>query len=54
MVVTLPMNRISEPTLSWMMDEFIHWHKLYLVLSATRDEILSWVIEVWIGKSLGK
>ena len=28
-----------------MMDEFIHWAKLYLLLSATFDETLSWMIE---------
>ena len=40
--------------LSWMMDEFMHWPKPYLLLSATFDEILSWKIEIWIKKSLGK
>ena len=29
------------------MDEFIHWPKPYLHLSATCDEILSWMIEIW-------
>ena len=29
-----------------MMDEFIHWPKPYLLLSATSDEILSWMIEI--------
>ena len=31
-----------------MMDEFIHWPKPYLLLSATCDEILSWMIEIWM------
>ena len=29
-------------------DEFIHWPKPYLLLSATCDEILSWMIEIWM------
>jgi hypothetical protein len=32
--------------LSWMMYEFIHWPKPYLHLSATCDEILSWMIKI--------
>ena len=39
---------ISEQILSWMLDEFIHWLKPYLLLSATSDEILSWMIEFWL------
>ena len=31
-----------------MMDEFIHSPKLYLLLSATGDEMLSWMIEMWM------
>jgi hypothetical protein len=31
-----------------MMDEFIHWPKAYLLLSATFDEIFSWMIENWM------
>ena len=31
-----------------MMDEFIHWLEPYLLLSATCDEILSWMIEIWM------
>jgi hypothetical protein len=38
----------SEQILSWMMDEFIHWPKPYLLLSATCDELLSWTIEIWM------
>ena len=35
-----------------MMDEFIHWPKPYLLLSATCDEILSWMIEIWMKNHL--
>ena len=35
-----------------MMDEFIHWPKPYLLLSATCDEILSWMIEIWMTNHL--
>ena len=35
-----------------MMDEFIHWPKPYLLLSATCDEILSSMIEIWMRKHL--
>ena len=31
-----------------MMDEFIHWPNPYLLLSATCDEILSWLFEIWM------
>ena len=31
-----------------MMDEFIHWPKPYLLLSTTYDEILLWMIEIWM------
>ena len=31
-----------------MIDEFIHWSKPYLLLLATCDEILSWMIEIWM------
>ena len=30
------------------MDEFIHWPKPYVLLSATCDEMLSWMIEIWM------
>ena len=30
------------------MDEFIHWPKPYLLLLATCDEILSWMIKIWM------
>jgi hypothetical protein len=36
---------IIEQKLSCVMDEFIHRPKPYLLLSATCDEILSWMIE---------
>jgi hypothetical protein len=35
-----------------MMDEFIHYPKPDLLLSATCDEILSWVIEFWMENHL--
>ena len=35
-----------------MMEEFIRWPKIYLLLSATCDEILSWMIEIWINRHL--
>ena len=35
-----------------MMDEFIHWPKPYLLLSATCDEILSWMIKFWMKNNL--
>ena len=38
----------NERLLSWMMDEFICWPKPYVLLSATCDEILSWLIEIWM------
>ena len=31
-----------------MMDAFIHWPKPYLLLPTTCDEILSWMIEIWM------
>ena len=37
--------------MSWIMDEFIHWSKPYLLLSTTCDEMLSWAIGIWM-KSL--
>ena len=35
-----------------MMDEFIHWPKPYLLLSTTGDEILSWMIVIWMKNGL--
>jgi hypothetical protein len=35
-----------------MMDELIRWSNLYLLLSATCDEILSRMIEIWMKKHL--
>ena len=35
-----------------MMEEFIQWLKCYLLLSATCDEILSWMIDFWMKISL--
>ena len=34
------------------MDECIHWPKPYLLSSATCDEILSWMIEIWMKSHL--
>ena len=34
------------------MDEFIHWPKPFLLLSATCDDILSWMIEIWMKNNL--
>jgi hypothetical protein len=31
-----------------MMDEFMHWPKPRFLLSATCDEILSWMIGFWV------
>jgi hypothetical protein len=35
-----------------MMNEFIHWLTPYLLLSSTCDEMLSWMIEVWMNNQL--
>ena len=35
-----------------MTDEFIHWPKPYLLLSATCDEILSGMIDIWMRNHL--
>ena len=43
---------LGEQISSWMMDEFIHSPKLYLLLLATCDEILSWMIEIWMKNHL--
>ena len=40
---------ISEHIFSCMMDPFIHWPNPYLLLSTTCDEILSWMIEIWMN-----
>ena len=32
--------------------EFIHWPKPYLLQSTTCDEILSWIVEIWMEKHL--
>jgi hypothetical protein len=34
------------------MDEFIHGPKLYLLLSMTSNEILSWTLEIWTNYHL--
>ena len=35
-----------------MMDEFVHWPKPYLLLSATSDEIMSWMTGTWMKTHL--
>ena len=35
-----------------MMDEFIHRQRHYLLLSTTWDQILSWMIEIWMENDL--
>ena len=35
-----------------MIDEFIRWPKPYFLLSATYDEILSWMTEIWMKNHL--
>ena len=37
---------ISGQICSWVLDEFIHWPKPYLLLSTTCDAILSWMMEI--------
>jgi hypothetical protein len=44
--------RISEQILSWTMDDFIHWPKPYPLLSATCDEISSWMNQIWMENHL--
>jgi hypothetical protein len=44
----------SEQILSWMMDDFIHRPKPDLLLSPTCDEVLPWMIEIWMKVPLGK
>ena len=34
------------------MDEFLHWPKPYLYLSTTCDELLVWMIEIWVENHL--
>ena len=43
---------ISKQILSWMMDKFIYWSKPYLLLSATCDELVSWLFEIWMSYHL--
>jgi hypothetical protein len=37
-----------------MMDDFIHRPKPDLLLSPTCDEVLPWMIEIWMKVPLGK
>ena len=41
-------QHLSEQILLWMMHEFIHWPKPYLLLPTTCDELLSWMIKIWM------
>jgi hypothetical protein len=34
------------------MDEFIYWPKPYLLLSSICDELLSWIIGIWMKNYL--
>ena len=34
--------------LSWMKDEFMYWPKPYFLFRTMYDEILSWMIEIWM------
>ena len=34
--------------MSFMMDVFVHWPKSYFLFSATCDEVLSWMVEIWM------
>ena len=47
----LPMNKWTN-ILSWMMDEFIHWSKPTLIFSASCDEMLSWMIGIYMKNHL--
>ena len=51
-IVTFRMAFLMKKWTNIVMDygwvEFIHWPKPYLSLSATCDEILSWMIEMWM------
>ena len=48
--MTLSSHELSEQLLSWMMHEFIHWPKPTLLLLATCDELLSWMVEIRMEK----
>ena len=41
---------MSERMSSWMMDELIRWPKTLPshVVASTRDEMLTWMIEIWM------
>ena len=34
--------------MSCVMVEFIHWEKFHILLTTTCDEILSWMIKIWL------
>ena len=37
---------------SWAMDEITHWPKSYFLSSPTCDEIVLWMIEIWMKSHL--
>ena len=43
---------MSLQILSWMMDEFIHWPKPYLLFSTSCDEIMLWIIKICMKNHL--
>ena len=43
---------LSVQILSWVIDEFFGWPKPCLLLSATCDEILSWMVGIWTKNHL--
>jgi hypothetical protein len=47
----LLMNKWTDYCHGWWM-RFIHWPKPYLLLATTYDEILSWMIEIWMRNHL--
>ena len=48
--MTLLMNEFRNTVMDD--DEIIHWPKAYLLLLSTSDEILSWMIEIWMKDHL--
>ena len=56
-MVTFQMTLLMKKWTNIVMDDgWVHicWSKPYVLLSATCDEILSWMIEIWMEESLGK
>ena len=48
--MTLLMNKQTNIVMD--VDEFLHWPKPYLLLSTICDEILSWMMEIWMTNPL--